>query len=120
MARKRHAPPGPLGSVTLERAVRLVRLLRFIGAAPQPRTTLTRKLRLGVRGFYRDLEILRAAGIDVLLGAGRYGLREPLPEAIDKLPFPDPCLSFGEARKLGRGRSPAHKKIQATLEVLEK
>jgi hypothetical protein len=117
MARRRQ-PPGT-ASVTPVRAGRLFRLLTLLAAGPQSRTTLTRRLRLGIRGFYRDLEALRLAGITVTLANGKYALVEPPELAIDRLPFPDPGLLLGEARVLARGRSPGHKKIRAQLHEIE-
>ncbi len=106
-------------SVTPERAGRLFRLLTLLSAGPQSRKTLTRKLRLGVRGFYRDLEVLREVHIEVALENGRYLLREDPVVVIERLPFPDPLLTLGEARQLARGRSAAHKRIRRYLEKIE-
>src|SRR5688572_14701054 len=113
MAKKKAAEPAGVSS---ERAARLYRLLSFLGAGPQTRSSLTRRLRLGIRGFYRDLEVLRAVGIQVELANGRYHLVEEVTQAIERLPFPDPGLTLGEARELSRGRSKAHKKIREQLE----
>src|SRR5262245_27003202 len=75
MAKKRSPRVSPaLKAVTDERARRLARLLQLLGAGPQTRAALTRHLRLDVRGFYRDLELLRAAGIAVTLENRRYVL----------------------------------------------
>lgn len=115
---KKQAANGP-ASVSAERAGRLFRLLTLLGAAPQTRTTLTRRLRLGVRGFYRDLEVLRGAGIAVTLNNGKYVLVEAVGTAIERLPFPDPGLTLGEARLLARGRSNAHTKIREQLVKIE-
>ena len=51
-------------SLTSLRAARLYRLLTLLGTGPQTRGFLLRRLKLDVRGFYRDLEetALRAAG----------------------------------------------------------
>jgi predicted DNA-binding transcriptional regulator YafY len=117
MAKKRSAPAR--ASVTPERAGRLFRLLTLLGAGPQTRMTLTRRLRLGVRGFYRDLEVLRTVGIPVVLLNGKYALAEDAAQAIERLPFPDPGLTLGEARQLARGRSDAHKKIRKQLHQIE-
>lgn len=120
MARKKAAPPVTVASVTLERAVRLVRLLRLLDQGAHTRTSLIRKLRLGVRGFYRDLEVLRAVAVNIALIDGRYRLEEDLAPALDKLPFPDPVLTLGEARMLARGRTPAHRKINDLLQRVER
>lgn len=115
----RQSDPEPLGSVTLERASRLYRLIEKMTAGPQTRAALARKLRLGVRGFYRDLEMLRAVGIRISLTNGKYELLEGEKTARDKLPFPDPGLNLGEARVLARGRSRGHKKIKEQLKRIE-
>ncbi|MFO0969209.1 MAG: hypothetical protein U0793_26945 [Gemmataceae bacterium] len=119
MARKKAAPAPSVNSVTLERAVRLYRLLQQMEQGAQTRTSLTRKLRLGVRGFYRDLEVLRAVGVAFGLATGRYVLEEDLAAAVEKLPFPDPGLTLGDARLLARGRTRAHHKIKELLGRIE-
>src|SRR5437879_1097978 len=83
-------------------AGRLYRLLRLLGRRPQTRDELAGALGLGVRGFYRDLEALRTADIEVLLQGGRYILVGKLAEATARLPFPDPGLTLGEAVQLSR------------------
>jgi predicted DNA-binding transcriptional regulator YafY len=115
---KKRAEPTP-ASVTAERAGRLFRMLTLLAAGPQSRTTLTRRLRLGVRGFYRDLEVLREVGINVSLTNGKYSLLEDAAAAIARLPFPDPGLTLGEARQLARGRNEANKKIRQQLHKIE-
>lgn len=119
MAKKRSASETAVAAVTLERAVRLHRLISLLGQGPQTRAGVTRKLRLGIRGYYRDLEVLRAVGIVVELSQGKYHLRQDKQEALERLPFPDPGLNLGEARLLARGRSAAHKKILALLKKIE-
>jgi hypothetical protein len=108
------------GNVTADRAERLCRLLTLLGQGPQTRAALTRQLRLNIRGFYRDLEVLRAAGITVELLDGHYVLGEDAEGAIERLPFPDPGLTIGDARQLAKGKSGAHRKIQAKLERIER
>jgi hypothetical protein len=101
--------------VTAERAARLFRLLTLLGAGPQARATLVRRLRLDIRGFYRDLELLRTAKIDVPLKNQRYVLVGSAKDAIARLPFPDPHLTLGEAKELAKGRSAAHRKLKSQL-----
>jgi hypothetical protein len=101
--------------VTAERAARLYRLLHLLGGGPQTRAALTRRLRLDVRGFYRDLELLRSAGIVVPLADGRYTLDEPAADAAARLPFPDPRLTLGEATLLAKGRTRAHRKLKEQI-----
>src|SRR5205807_3868060 len=91
MASKRGTASGSQSQgVTAERAARLYRLLRLLAAGPQKRNTLTKRLRLDVRGFYRDLELLDRAGIVISLAQHRYTLKGNARDAIAPLPFPDP------------------------------
>jgi hypothetical protein len=76
---------------------------------------LTRRLRVDVRGFYRDLELLREAGIPIPLVEQRYSLGTTLAVAVEQLPFPDPRLTLGEARVLARGRTSAHRKLREQI-----
>jgi predicted DNA-binding transcriptional regulator YafY len=127
MARKRvatpkaskPATPAERPAVTAERFVRLHRLLHFLAAGPQTRARITRQFKLDVRAFYRELELLRGAGIAVSLAEGRYGLDEDVDEAAARLPFPDPHLTLGEATQLARGRGPAQRKLKQFLQSLQ-
>src|SRR5713226_6674467 len=101
-------------SITTTRAARLNRLLQLLGIGPQTRPALTRRLRLDVRGFYRDLELLRTAGIILPLRERRYSI-DRVAAAIARLPFPDPLLCLGEARKLAKGRTTAHWRLQELI-----
>jgi hypothetical protein len=118
MAKKRTPPSAapPRSSVTAERFARLHRLLRLLAPGAQTRAVLLRRLKLDVRGFYRDLEFLRAAGIRVALTEGRYGLEQGLEAALALLPFPDPRLTLGEARQLSRGRTRAHQYLREEID----
>ena len=98
MARKRRTSPGPKkpaaaaaprGGMTAERILRLYRLLSLLGT-PRKRETLTLRLKIDVRGFYRDLDSLRALGVEVMQEEGRYRLAETVDTALSRLPFPDP------------------------------
>ena len=102
-------------TVTVERAARLYQMLKMLGEGPQARGLLARRLRLDVRGFYRDLELLRAVGIVVEADSRRYRLLGSLQDALNRLPLPDPHLTLGEAARLAVGRDPAHRKLSAHL-----
>ena len=117
---KKKGVEAPLSNVTPERAARLFRLVTLLGKDAQSRVNLTRALRLNVRGFYRDLEVLRAAGISVSLAQGKYTLHDDLARAAGRLPFPDPCLTLGEARQLARGRARVHQKLREQIGRIEK
>lgn len=121
MAKRKSARPSTeTRAVTAERAARLHNLLRLMDKGPQSRQTLSRKLKLDVRGFYRDLELLRASGILLPMSDGQYILEEKADAAIARLPFPDPHLTLGEAAQLAKGRSEAHKKIRSLLQQIVK
>jgi hypothetical protein len=107
-------------AVTAERAARLYKLLQLLGKGPQTRDALTRRLRLDVRGFYRDLELLHEWGIAVHLVRHRYILEEDADEVADRLPFPDPRLTLGEVRQLAKGRTKAHRKLQGLVAAIVK
>jgi predicted DNA-binding transcriptional regulator YafY len=102
-------------AVTVERAARLYRMLHLLAGGAPNRAVLMRRLKLDVRGFYRDLELLRASGIIVEAQSRRYHLRSALDEALSRLPLPDPRLTLGECFVLARGRSPAHRKLRDHL-----
>jgi predicted DNA-binding transcriptional regulator YafY len=118
MVTKRRARPKKAPAVTAQRAARLCKLLRLLRDGPQTRSALTRRLRLDVRGFYRDLEWLRAFGIAVVMEEGRYRLDEDADRAIARLPFPDPHLTLGEAMLLARGRTAAHRKLKELVAAI--
>jgi hypothetical protein len=101
-------------SLTSLRAARLYRLLTLLGPGPQTRGFLLRRLKIDVRGFYRDLEALRALGIEVTTTGDetKYSLDGELDDALAKLPFPDPGLSVRDALQLASGSTAAHRKLK--------
>lgn len=118
MAKKRKTSPSPASSpvsVTPERFVRLYRMVKLLAGGPQTRETLARRLRLDVRGFYRDLDLLRSSGLSITLAEGRYSLEQKAEEALDLLPFPDPRLTLGAARTLAKGRGAVQRTLAETI-----
>ena len=117
-------PPPPrekrptIRAVTATRVSRLFRIVTALASGPRSRAVLLRKLSLSQRGFYRDLELLRAVGIPVVSGDGRYSLGVTGQAALDRLPFPDPRLTLGEAQRLARGTTAAHKSLQKQIRVI--
>ena len=93
----------------------ILSILQFLGGGPRSREALIKHLKLDVRGFYRDLELLRAAHIAVTLTERRYTLGERVENAIARLPFPDPRLTLGDALQLAKGRGPAHRKLKEQI-----
>lgn len=115
---KATTPTTPRASITAERFVRLYKLLKLLAGGPHTRATLTKRLGLDVRGFYRDLDLLRQVGIPVQVEESRYQLTEELAVATAKLPYPDPGLSFGEMEQLARGKSATHTKLRSQIDSL--
>ncbi len=107
------------GTITPERAWRLLRLVKFLSEGSKTRAALIRHLGCHLRGFYRDLEILREVGILIEQIGGQYVLKDRLDLALEKLPFPDPGLTLGEAIRLAKGKTKAHQKIQQQLQSIE-
>jgi hypothetical protein len=120
MARKRNsgARSSRTTGITADRFARLYRLVQLIGAAPQTRSILLRRLRTDVRGFYRDLGLLREAGIEVTMEGHRYQLTGALDVSLALLPFPDPHLVYSDVLRLIEGNPRARKKLRERVEEL--
>src|SRR5947209_3965718 len=119
MARKRTTKQAAK-VVTPDRAARLYHLLQLLGRGPRSRDVLVRRLRVNVRGFYRDLESLQKLGIPITLATRGYTLGLELKEALARLPFPDPGLTFAEAEQLSKGRTAAHRKLKQLIAQMRK
>jgi predicted DNA-binding transcriptional regulator YafY len=118
MAKKRKSPVASSAStvsVTTERFVRLYRMVKLLAGGPRTREALTRRLHLDVRGFYRDLDLLRSSGVAVALAGGQYTLEQDAEDALALLPFPDPRLTLGAARTLAKGRGPAQRRLAEAI-----
>jgi predicted DNA-binding transcriptional regulator YafY len=121
MAKKRKTPtkPTPVAAgVTPERFVRLFRMVQLLAGGAQTREVIARRLRLDVRGFYRDLDLLRSSGVGVTLEAGRYSLTQDADDALAHLPFPDPRLTLGAVRALAKGRGLAQRALAETIATI--
>lgn len=105
------AKPQERASVTPERFTRLYRFVKLLQSGAQTRSAIVKKLKFDVRGFYRDLELLRESGIEIEYANRRYALTGDAQGALGKLPFPDPMLTLGEAEALARGRTALHKRL---------
>ncbi len=106
---------GPAGHITLSRAARLHRLVTILGAGSKGRDDLLGSLAVGLRTFYRELELLSKCGIKVRLAKKKYQLKTTVPEAEGRLPFPDPQLSFSEMAELSRGTGDAARRLALLL-----
>ena len=109
--RKLAGPP----AVTAGRAGRLYKLLLLVRTRAKPRDDLRDKLGVDLRGFYRDLELLRQLGIGITSEGDRYRLAGALDDALARLPFPDPGLSLRDALQLAHGRTDAHRKLRGRI-----
>jgi len=102
--------------LTTPRAARLYKLLTLLGDGPQTRRILLARLKIDVRGFYRDLESLRGLRIDIGVGPdNRYSLPLSLDDALARLPFPDPGLSVRDVLQLCSGSTTAHRKLKHSM-----
>jgi predicted DNA-binding transcriptional regulator YafY len=118
MAKKRKPAAkvaSPAAGVTPDRFVRLYRMVKLLAGGAQTREGLARRLHLDVRGFYRDLDLLRSSGVSVTLSGGRYTLQQNADDALAMLPFPDPRLTLGAAKALAKGRTPVHRALAETI-----
>ena len=107
-------------TVTAKRAARLYRLVKLLGTGAKSRDALCKELRLDIRSFYRDLDLLRASGLHLRLRDRNYVLPVSAVQALGFVPFPDPQLSLAEAQALARGRSAAHAKLKLQIEAIVK
>lgn len=105
-------------SVSLERAVRLFQVVDLLAEKERTRRHLLQALKIDIRTFYRDLELLRQCGIQVTLDNRYYRLATPAAQARSALPFPDPSLSMGEAEVLAKGRTKVHRRLRELLAIV--
>ncbi len=115
-SRSKAAPQIERPAVTPERFARLYLLVEILANASKTRDFLARRLNVDIRGFYRDLDLLRKAGVPITLTEGRYGLAEKLDDALSRIPFPDPHLTLGDARQLAKGRTKTHQQLKAQID----
>jgi hypothetical protein len=71
---------------------------------------------MGLRTFYRELELLRRCGVRVRLDRKTYRLLDTPEEAEGRLPFPDPQLSFAELAELASGSGEAARRLAGLLD----
>ncbi|QEH37370.1 hypothetical protein OJF2_59600 [Aquisphaera giovannonii] len=90
----------PSVHITLQRAARLHRLVRFVAEEARTRDVILSHLNIGLRTFYRELELLKRCGVKLRHRARLYTLMSTAGQAEGRLPFPDPQLSFAEMAEL--------------------
>jgi predicted DNA-binding transcriptional regulator YafY len=101
--------------ITLARAARLHRLVSILAQSPRRREDLLQPLAMGLRTFYRELELLKRCGVKIRLAKKRYALHSTSQEAEGRLPFPDPQLSFADMAELARHPGPVAKRLAELL-----
>jgi predicted DNA-binding transcriptional regulator YafY len=106
----------PSVHITLGRAARLHRLVMYLAQAAQSRDAILAELRIGLRTFYRELELLKRCGVRIRQKDKAYALLATAEEAEGRLPFPDPQLSFAEMAELARGSGPAAQRLAEMLQ----
>ena len=105
----------PSRHVTLQRSARLYRLVRFLAEAPRSRMAISSELQIGLRTFYREMDLLKRCGVKVRQRSKLYFLLATAEEAEGRLPFPDPELSFAEMAELARCDCPAGRRLADLL-----
>lgn len=105
------SPRRPSVHITLQRAARLHRLVWFLADTARTREAILGHLSIGLRTFYRELELLKKCGVKVRHRDRLYNLLATAQEAEGLLPFPDPQLSFSEMAELSACPCPAGKRL---------
>lgn len=118
MAQKIEIESESANAISRERAGRLFKMVKLMSENSVQRAQLIRKLKVGTRTCYRDIDFLRNRGVRLKNVSGGYGLGESLDEALYKIPFPDPELTFGDVLAVMRGRSGSHKRLQKLFSSL--
>lgn len=106
----------PAVHITLGRAARLHRLVMLLAEGPRSREAVLDALRIGLRTFYRELELLKRCGVKIQHRNKAYTLQATAAQAEGRLPFPDPQLSFAEMQELARCPGDAGRRLAALLE----
>lgn len=102
--------------ITRRRASRLHALVRLLEERPRPRDEILKALEIGLRTFYRELDLLKRRGVKIRHKDRLYSLAADPRDPAGKLPFPDPQLSFAEIAELARCDCDAGRRLAALLE----
>jgi hypothetical protein len=87
----------------------------FLAENPRTRDGVLSELRIGVRTFYRELELLKRCGVRIQHREKDYTLLSTAEQAEGRLPFPDPQLSFAEMAELARCPGDAGRRLAEML-----
>jgi hypothetical protein len=88
----------------------------FLASAARSRDAILADLRIGLRTFYRELELLKRCGVPVQQKEKSYRLMATAEQAEGRLPFPDPQLSFAEMAELARCPGEAGRRLAEMLQ----
>lgn len=102
--------------ISLARAGRLHRLILLLSQGSRRRDEILGELAIGLRTFYRELELLKRCGIKVQHRNKAYVLLMPAEQANRRLPFTDPQLSFAEMADLSRYPGAASRRLAELLD----
>jgi hypothetical protein len=101
--------------ITLDRAARLYRLVSLLASGGRTRDEILQQSAIGLRTFYRELDLLKRCDVRIRLAKKLYVLHGTAEDAEGKLPFPDPQLSFAEMAELSRGPGAAAQRLAELL-----
>jgi hypothetical protein len=108
----------PSVHITLQRAARLHRLVWYLAEMPRTRELILSHLNIGLRTFYRELELLKRCGVKLRHRNKQYILLATAEQAEGRLPFPDPQLSFAEMAELANCPCDAGKRLAELLSTV--
>jgi hypothetical protein len=91
-------------------------MVKLLAEGPSTRDAVLAALGIGLRTFYRELELLHRCGVKIQQKNKRYTLVSTVEQAAGRLPFPDPQLSFAEMAELARCPGEAGKRLAALLD----
>ena len=91
-------------------------MVKLLSQAPKTRSAILAALTIGLRTFYRELELLQRCGVKIQQKDKLYTLISTAAQAEGRLPFPDPQLSFAEMEELSRSPGEAGKRLAALLD----
>jgi len=106
----------PSVNISLARASRLYQLVSLLAESSRDRDTLLSTLGVGLRTFYRELDLLRRCAIKIQRVDRDYHLKTTHEQARGQLPFPDPQLSFAEMAELATHGGQASQRLAKLLD----
>ena len=90
----------------------------LLAESPHSREQVLSALGIGLRTFYRELELLKRCAVKVQFKDKVYVLQGTADQAEGRLPFPDPQLSFAEMAELSRYPGPAAQRLAEMLQTV--